>query len=83
MKKILLILGFMVTAALSSAETTQCNFDKQLGSTISDRLSTIREKTANTCLNCESDSCSLKIWPTKQKGDAMVCQRLFCTLFKI
>ena len=83
MKKIFLLFSLIFLSNLCFAETLHCNFDKELGKNITDKLSSIREKTINTCLKCEGESCEMKAWPSKQKGDAMVCQRLFCTPQKI
>ena len=83
MKKILILFSIILANNLFAAQPIQCNFDKELGKNIADKLISIREKTINTCLKCAGESCDMKIWPSKQKGDAMVCQRLFCTPQKI
>lgn len=83
MRKILLLFAFVFASNVFSVEAMMCNFDKELGKNIADKLELIREKTIDTCLKCEGDSCQMKIWPSNKKGDAMVCQRLFCTPQKI
>ena len=83
MRKILLLFAFVFASNVFAVEAMMCNFDKELGKNITDKLELIREKTIDTCLKCEGDSCQMKIWPSNKKGDAMVCQRLFCTPQKI
>ena len=83
MKSFFLIVSFLFSVNIFALDTMQCNFDKQLGKNLTGKLSSIRDRTVNTCLICEGNSCSMKIWPNNQKGDAMVCQRLFCTPQKI
>ena len=84
MKKLLLLSGLLLAINAWSEEVPfQCNFDQQLGSNITDELNLIREKTLKICLLCEGVSCAMKIWPSNQKGDAMVCKRFFCTPMKI
>ena len=83
-KKLLLLSSlFLAIDAWSEEVPIQCNFDQKLGSNIIDKLNAIREKTLNTCLDCKGISCVMKIWPSNQKGDAMVCKRFFCTPMKI
>ena len=83
LRKVLFLLCLFTGLNLYSSEYMQCNFNKQLGSEITTKLSSIREQTANTCLICEGQVCSMKIWPKKEKGNSMVCERLFCTPEKI
>ena len=83
-KKLLLLSSLLLALNAWSEEVPiQCNFDQKLGSNIIDKLNAIREKTLNTCLDCKGISCVMKIWPSNQKGDAMVCKRFFCTPMKI
>ena len=83
-KKLLLLSSLLLAINAWSEEVLiQCNFDQKLGSNIIDKLNAIREETLNTCLDCKGISCVMKIWPSNQKGDAMVCKRFFCTPMKI
>ena len=82
MKKIILILGIMISPYSFASEYMQCDFNIELGKGLDAKISSIRERAFDSCLKCEGSSCKMLLYPPESEP-AQFCKRVFCTPKKI
>ncbi len=78
MKKCVAIIVFSFLG-LSLSGAPICAINQELNKDTASQLNEFRKQTIETCLVCTDDSCKLKSWSDKKKGDEAVCKLLFCT----
>ena len=42
------------------------------------RLNELRQTATKHCLNCNTNTCKMKIWPEGNEKEALLCKRIFC-----
>jgi hypothetical protein len=60
-----------------------CDHKVAMGDGLLAKVVKHRDSAFQTCLACNKDDCSMKTWNEENKGNEMICKRLFCTPNKV
>ena len=59
MRSLFILVTLVFSGTFFAESTVQCNFEKEIGEALDEKISDLRERTFALCLKCEDSSCKM------------------------
>ena len=69
MRSLFILVTLVFSGTFFAESTMQCNFKNELGESLDEKISDLRERTFALCLKCEGNSCKMNVFRPETDPD--------------